>query len=97
MGPTVSGGMDLYELSAKVGSQSAGALLTASGVPVAGPVVEALLNELLGVQNRQAEAIERIDANVQRLVEGPWKTARLYLRRGRNTRARLGWDQEESR
>ena len=73
--------MDVLELSAKVAGGAVGATLTAHGVPGTGPAVEALLTSLLGIQEEQAAAVERIDAAVQRLVDGPWRTAGLLIGR----------------
>ena len=75
--------MDVLELSAKVAGGAVGATLTAHGVPGTGPAVEALLTSLLGIQEEQAAAVERIDAAVQRLVDGPWRTAGLLIEEAR--------------
>ena len=75
--------MDVLELSAKVAGGAVGATLTAHGVPGTGPAVEALLTSLLGIQAEQAAAVERIDAAVQRLVDGPWRTAGLLIEEAR--------------
>jgi hypothetical protein len=50
-----------------------------AAVPAAQEVWEPLLRSLLQVQDEQAETIAHIDANVQRLIDGPWQTARTYL------------------
>ena len=50
-----------------------------AAVPAAQEVWEPLLRSLLQVQDEQAETVARIDANVQRLIDGPWLTARSYL------------------
>lgn len=69
----------IADLSIKVVGQAADKALLAYGIPGGGAVTEALLRQLLLVQDEQAEALARIDENVQRLIEGPWKTARLYI------------------
>jgi hypothetical protein len=51
----------------------------AEGIPGGAAMIEPLLRELLQVQDEQAKAISRIDANVQRLIDGPWETARSYV------------------
>ena len=74
--------MGVAELTAKVVAQAAGGAMTSAGIPGGGEVaevIEPLLDELLHVQDEQAEAIARIDANVQRLIDGPWETARTYI------------------
>jgi hypothetical protein len=71
--------MGMADLSTKVAAQAGGAALASQGVPGAASVVEHLLRELLQVQDEQAEAIARIDASVQRLVDGPWETAKGYI------------------
>jgi hypothetical protein len=74
--------MGVAELTAKVVAQAAGGAMTSAGIPggaEAAEVIEPLLDELLHVQDEQAEAIARIDANVQRLIDGPWETARTYI------------------
>jgi hypothetical protein len=57
----------------------AGGVMAIAAVPAAQEVWEPLLRSLLQVQDEQAETIAHIDANVQRLIEGPWLTARSYL------------------
>jgi hypothetical protein len=57
----------------------AGGVMAIAAVPAAQEVWEPLLRSLLQVQDEQAETIAHIDANVQRLIEGPWYTARTYL------------------
>jgi hypothetical protein len=42
-------------------------------------VTEALLRQLLLVQDEQAAALSKIEKDVQRLIDGPWETARLYI------------------
>lgn len=54
-------------------------VLSLHGIPGGGLVIQALLENLLQVQDQQAEAIGRIDKSVERLVRGPWDTARLYM------------------
>jgi hypothetical protein len=71
--------MNLVQLSTNVASQAANAALLVHGMPVAGPVTQALPNELLQVQDQQAEPIGRIEGAVNRLVHAPWTTARMYL------------------
>jgi hypothetical protein len=39
-----------------------------------------IVPDLLTACDEQAAAISKIDKNVQRLIDGPWNTARLYLK-----------------
>jgi hypothetical protein len=71
--------MDIVDLSIKVVAQAASKPLQAHGIPGGAIITEAFLRQLLLVQDQQAEALSRIDKNVQRLIDGPWRTARLYV------------------
>jgi hypothetical protein len=71
--------MGVAELSTKVVAQVAGKALASEGIPGGAAVIEPLLRDLLQIQDEQAVAITRIDANVQRLIDGPWETARTYV------------------
>jgi hypothetical protein len=77
--------MDLETLAIKVAAAVANHALPGSGGPM-----EALLGEMLSVQDAQLAALRRIDANVQALVDGPWKTGHRHLEEaslpGRTTR-----------
>jgi hypothetical protein len=72
--------MDIVELSSRVVSDVAGGALSAYGIPGGGVITQALLSSLLAIQDEQQIAISRIDANVQRLIDGPWKEARVHIR-----------------
>lgn len=71
--------MDIVSVSTKITSTAGGAVLAAHGVPGATGAIEVVLREILQVQDEQTKAIKRIDENVERLIDGPWETARLYL------------------
>jgi hypothetical protein len=71
--------MDIVDLSIKIAAQAVDKPLKAHGIPGGAIITEAILRQLLLVQDQQAEALGRIDKNVQRLINGPWKTARLYV------------------
>jgi hypothetical protein len=71
--------MSIVDLSIKVAAQAVDKAALAHGIPGGGIVTEALLKQLLLVQDEQAVALSRIDENVQRLIDGPWKTAKLYI------------------
>jgi hypothetical protein len=71
--------MSIVDLSIKVAAQAADKVALAHGIPGGGVVTEAVLRQLLLVQDEQAAALSRIDENVQRLIDGPWKTAKLYI------------------
>ena len=73
------GRVNVPNLAIRVAQGAAEALAAGHGLPGAGPVVEALVRDLLQVQDEQAQTLSRIDENVQRLLDGPWRTARLYL------------------
>lgn len=63
--------MSIAEVSSQVVAEAAGAALTSSGIPIGADVIEPVLRSLLQVQDEQAVAITRIDASVQRLIDGP--------------------------
>ena len=71
--------MDTIELSVKLASQAAGHALLAAGVPGGEVAVEALLHAVFQIQDQQAQALARIEAGVELLLESPWKTARQYI------------------
>jgi hypothetical protein len=71
--------MDLPGLAITVASQAAGKALLAHGIPGGEAATRAILHDLIGLQDEQAAAVSRIDKNVERLIEGPWNTARLYV------------------
>jgi hypothetical protein len=48
-------------------------------VPFSGPVVEAVLKDVLDLQDEQVARLEAIESGVQRLLDGPWKAGRLRL------------------
>jgi hypothetical protein len=68
--------VEIDELAVKVMADVARAI----PIPGTGPVVEALLGELLQIQDQQMALLTKIEADVQRLVDGPWRTGRRYLR-----------------
>jgi hypothetical protein len=71
--------MDVVKLSTNVAAQAANSALLAHGVPGGAALTQALLGDLLQVQDQQAEAIGRIEGGVERLLNAPWNTARMYL------------------
>jgi len=72
--------MDVRNLAAVVGGRAAEIVGSSHGVPGTGAVVQALLSDLLVVQSQQARTLSRIEKDVQRLLDGPWRTAQLHLR-----------------
>lgn len=48
-------------------------------VPFSGPAVEALLTDILDVQDEQLTLLREIEQTVARLADGPWKAGRLRL------------------
>jgi hypothetical protein len=72
--------VDAIELSVKLASEAAGHALLAVGIPGGDVAVEALLHAVFQVQDQQAQALARIDANIELLLENPWKTAWQYIR-----------------
>jgi hypothetical protein len=71
--------VDTIELSVKLASQAAGHALLAAGIPGGEVAVEALLNAVFQIQDQQAQALARIEAGVELLLESPWQTARQYI------------------
>jgi hypothetical protein len=69
-------------VAAKIAGQAA--TIGASGVPV-GPLVEAVVNEVLGellsIQDEQLAILRNIERDVSQLVEAPYRTAREMLER----------------
>jgi hypothetical protein len=75
--------VNVQDLSIKLAGRAADVAALAHGVPipgVAGLATEALLRDLLAVQDEQAERLRRVEADVERLLSGPWRTAQLHLR-----------------
>jgi hypothetical protein len=72
--------VDAIELSVKLASEAAGHALLGVGIPGGDVAVEALLNAVFQIQDQQAQALARIDANIELLLENPWKTAWIYIR-----------------
>jgi hypothetical protein len=64
------------DLAVRVASRA----VDAAAFPGAGLVVESLLRDLLQLQDEQAQTLSRIERKVQRLIEGPWRTAHLRVR-----------------
>ena len=80
-GTTPAGGLvSVGDLAVRVASRAADAAAAAHGVPGAGLVVESLLRDLLQLQDEQAQTLSRIERNIERLIEGPWRTAHLRVR-----------------
>ncbi|MCA0323965.1 MAG: hypothetical protein LCH60_15675 [Actinobacteria bacterium] len=71
--------MDLGKLAVRLASNAADLTASSHGIPGAGPVVEALLNDLLALQDEQAKTLARIERDVKRIIAGPWRTARIHL------------------
>lgn len=71
--------MNVVALASQVVAGGGGIALSLHGIPGGGPALQVLLSNLLQVQDQQAEAIGRIDKNVERLIRGPWETAWLYM------------------
>ena len=67
--------MDVKTVASKVVGQMA-----SSAVPFSGPVAESLVQELLGAQDEQILMLRRLSDDLNRLLDGPWQTARMYLR-----------------
>jgi hypothetical protein len=71
--------VNVMDVSTKLVADAAGSALASAGIPCGANVLEPLLQALLQVQDEQAATLKRIDANVQRLIDGPWETARTYM------------------
>jgi hypothetical protein len=69
--------VNFRELAVKVAGEAA---RSASPIPGTGAVTDALLREVLNVQDEQVVRLERIEGDVARLVDGPWQTGTRYLR-----------------
>lgn len=67
--------MDLKAVASKVVGQMAN-----SAVPFSGPVAESLVQELLGAQDEQIVLLRGLSDDLNRLLDGPWQTARMYLK-----------------
>jgi uncharacterized protein involved in cysteine biosynthesis len=63
--------MDLRTVASKVVGEMAN-----SAIPFSGPLAESLVQELLGAQDEQIG----LSDDLNRLLDGPWQTARMYLR-----------------
>lgn len=68
--------MEINELAVKVATEASMSI----PLPGAAAAVKVLLRELLQVQDQQIALLAKIEADVQRLVDGPWRTGRRYLR-----------------
>lgn len=66
--------MDFRTVAAKIAGQAYGSV-----VPFSGPAVEALLSDLLGVQDEQLVLLKNLETSVQRLADVPWISARIHL------------------
>jgi hypothetical protein len=66
--------MDFRAVAAKIAGQA-----YSSVVPFSGPAVEALLSDLLGVQDEQLVLLKNLETSVQRLADVPWLSARIHL------------------
>jgi len=71
--------VDLVALTVTVVGRLVDRALTRQGFPEGGPIVEAVLRDLLQIQDRQGETLHRIDRNVQLLIDAPWNHARLLI------------------
>jgi hypothetical protein len=69
--------VDIQELAIKIAAEKVAKKIP---LPGAGLVTEALLRELLDVQDQQMALLSKIEGDVQRLVDGPWNTGRRYIR-----------------
>jgi hypothetical protein len=67
--------MDLRTVASKVVGQMAN-----GAVPFSGPLAESLVQELLGAQDEQIVLLRGLSDDLNRLLDGPWQTARMYLR-----------------
>jgi hypothetical protein len=72
--------VDVIELSVKLASEAVGAALSAASIPGGAVAAEALLSAVFQIQDQQAQALARIEAGVELLLESPWQTARQYIR-----------------
>jgi hypothetical protein len=66
--------MNIRALVAKVAGEASGAV-----VPFSGPAAEAVMTELLGVQDEQLEILRELKSTIGRLLDVPWKSARIYM------------------
>jgi hypothetical protein len=71
--------MDVIDLTIRLASNAADVVAKGHGIPLGGAVFEALMRDLLQVQDEQTQTLLRIERDVERLIDGPWQTARLYL------------------
>ena len=71
--------MDVIDLAIRVASNAADVVAKGHGIPLGGAVFEALMRDLLQIQDQQTQTLLRIERDVERLIDGPWRTARLYL------------------
>jgi hypothetical protein len=67
--------MDLRTVASKVVGEMADSV-----VPFSGPLAESLVQELLGAQDEQIVLLRGLSDDLNRLLDGPWQTARMYLR-----------------
>ncbi len=67
--------MDVRTVVAKVAGQAA-----ASVVPFSGVAVEAVVSDLLKIQDEQLTILRKLEGNVQRLADAPWQSAIMHLR-----------------
>jgi hypothetical protein len=74
--PRLGGRRGINELTVRVAAEAS----TAIPLPWAATVVDALLRELLQIQDQQMALLAKVEADVQRLVDGPWRTGHRYLR-----------------
>jgi hypothetical protein len=66
--------MNFRTVVAKTGGQAYGSV-----VPFGGPAAEALLSDLLGVQDAQLALLRTIERSVRRLADVPWESARMHF------------------
>lgn len=75
--------MDAARLTAVIVGQLSENVLASVGLPGVGLVLDAVLQEFVAVQDAQLEAIRQIDKKVDRLLNGPWNTAKLLIQEAR--------------
>lgn len=66
--------MDFRTIAAKTVGQVSGKY-----VPFSGPAAEAILSDLLGIQDEQLTLLKNIEKSVDRLADVPWMSARIHL------------------
>lgn len=67
--------MNIKQVTSRMAGQLAGA-----AVPLSGPAAESMVADLLRAQDEQVALLTDLRSRVDLLADGPWQTARLYLR-----------------